>query len=138
MFDKKEWTKKWREKNRDVINEKRRAYRKRRPDIVRAENQRRKKKIKKWFDEHAEWKKAYDRERRNRIRFGGNYDLVLERDNRRCVFCGTGEKLMVHHKDENGRGKENPNNDIENLVTVCASCHPRLHVHWTKKKKVQI
>jgi len=57
---------------------------------------------------------------RNRIR-------VLERDHRRCVLCGETEKrLCVHHIVEWEPGQENPH-ALDNLETLCISCHLRLH-----------
>jgi predicted HNH restriction endonuclease len=44
-------------------------------------------------------------------------------------MCGSKEKLVVHHKDKNGRNKakKEKNNKAKNLVTVCRSCHINLH-----------
>lgn len=39
-----------------------------------------------------------------------------------CERCGNNENLMVHHKDFNKR-----NNSLENLMTVCRSCHTTIH-----------
>lgn len=60
---------------------------------------------------------------RNKRRFSGNRDKVLERDGHKCVVC---KKVSnsIHHLD--GRGYQNsdtPNNDMNNLVTVCRHCH---------------
>ena len=64
------------------------------------------------------------KDRANQARFDGNYYKVLERDNYTCQHCGaTDRKLEVHHKDGNGRGKEKPNNDLSNLITLCKPCH---------------
>lgn len=40
----------------------------------------------------------------------------------KCECCGTSENLEVHHKD-----KDRENNDPSNLLTVCESCHQRIH-----------
>lgn len=40
----------------------------------------------------------------------------------KCECCGTTENLEVHHKD-----KDRENNDPSNLLTVCESCHQRIH-----------
>jgi len=58
--------------------------------------------------------------------FGGNRKTVLQRDNYKCTLCGTSETLVVHHIDGSGR-KENPNNDLGNLQTLCNPCHSILH-----------
>lgn len=55
---------------------------------------------------------------------------VLERDRHRCVTCGSGKCLVVHHKrrlreflDEAMKKAHEPGN----LETVCEGCHARLH-----------
>lgn len=62
-------------------------------------------------------------------RFGGNRIKALERDNYKCVECGTHELLQVHHKDEMGRNKPKQlqNNNLNNLITLCATCHINKH-----------
>lgn len=62
-------------------------------------------------------------------RFSGNREKALERDNYKCVVCGSKTLLQVHHKDEMGRNKpkEEQNNDLDNLITLCASCHIKKH-----------
>lgn len=42
-----------------------------------------------------------------------------------CEKCGATERLHVHHRDENWR-----NNDPLNLMTLCPSCH--LKLHWAQ------
>ena len=44
-----------------------------------------------------------------------------------CAICGSTEHLQVHHSDKNIR-----NNSPENLVTLCQSCHMKLH--WRLRK----
>ena len=48
-----------------------------------------------------------------------------KRDENCCEFCGEDDKLEVHHLDEN-----RDNNDVDNLVKVCITCHGRLHHGW--------
>ena len=50
--------------------------------------------------------------------------VVLRRDNWKCVYCGN-KATQVHHKRYAKRniGKE----PIKWLVSVCKSCHDRLH-----------
>lgn len=45
----------------------------------------------------------------------------------KCEICGLRDvsKLQIHHKDQNST-----NNDIENLVCLCKSCHTKLHNKW--------
>jgi hypothetical protein len=73
-----------------------------------------------------------EKARHDRRRCGGNWLPALERDDHRCVDCGTTEGLVVHHLD--GRSKcsirnGQPNHSLDNLVTLCASCHTRRHDH---------
>ncbi len=52
--------------------------------------------------------------------------IVLKRDGRRCTICGSTNRLHVHHRrdwDQN----DPSTHELDNLVTVCASCHRRLH-----------
>jgi 5-methylcytosine-specific restriction endonuclease McrA len=62
--------------------------------------------------------------------FSGNRKNVFERDKHKCVKCGSTHYLGVHHKDESGKS-DNPNNDIDNLITLCAACHAREHKKLT-------
>jgi 5-methylcytosine-specific restriction endonuclease McrA len=44
-----------------------------------------------------------------------------------CEFCGTTEQLNLHHVDGDRK-----NEARENLMTLCASCHTKLH--WATGK----
>ena len=54
---------------------------------------------------------------------------LIERDGFKCTLCESPNDLVVHHKDGNGRGKQNPNNDLANLETLCRSCHMKVHFY---------
>lgn len=63
--------------------------------------------------------------------FRKNRELALQRDNYACVHCGLNEIEIwqkykrgpdVHHIDENPL-----NNRVNNLVTLCSSCHQQIH-----------
>ena len=69
----------------------------------------------------------------NKRDFDGNRYKVLERDEYTCQECGSNEQLVVHHKDGSGN-TENTNNLMENLTTLCRSCHPKIHL--ARKMKV--
>jgi len=62
----------------------------------------------------------------NNKRYGGNYYKAFNRDDGKCSICGDISKLYMHHViayDDN-------NDDtlrLENLVTLCPSCHSTLH-----------
>lgn len=50
---------------------------------------------------------------------------VLKRDEFKCRKCGEDKKsLSIHHIDKN---KEN--NDIDNLITFCGTCHRKMENH---------
>ena len=55
-------------------------------------------------------------------------EKVLIRDGYKCVKCGSTERLHVHHKDGSGQSN-NPNNDMDNLETLCMSCHLMEHIN---------
>lgn len=65
--------------------------------------------------------------KRSAYRFGGLREAVLERDGHRCQDCGTDGKgrrrwIVIHHKDGDSK-----HNVMENLITLCRSCHPLHH-----------
>lgn len=53
-------------------------------------------------------------------------EKALERDEHKCVLCGSDQNLNVHHVFPRKLHKE-LREDIENLVCVCAKCHFRIH-----------
>lgn len=68
--------------------------------------------------------------------------IVYDRANRKCEECGRDSNLVIHHRDHKGilmrRLKIGEmNNDIDNLVVLCSSCHGRLHAkeRWAQIKK---
>lgn len=56
---------------------------------------------------------------RNRLR-------ALERDGHRCVRCGSARRLHVHHRKPWNDRQKHPH-ALDNLETLCASCHRRSH-----------
>lgn len=56
-------------------------------------------------------------------------------DGGKCYFCGTQEALAVHHLHYDNIGREDVEND---LVTVCRSCHRKLHSLVSKMPSVNI
>jgi len=52
-------------------------------------------------------------------RYGGNGLKVLERDDYKCIKCGSHNNICIHHKN----GLSNKLNDLE---VLCRSCHSRL------------
>ena len=62
----------------------------------------------------------------NNKRYGGYYYTALQRDKHTCRICGSEDTIVMHHivpydanNDETVR--------LENLVSLCASCHGKLH-----------
>ena len=53
----------------------------------------------------------------------------LTRDAYTCQICGATHPLDVHHKDNGGVhiNGDKTNNSLSNLITLCRSCHFRLH-----------
>lgn len=49
-----------------------------------------------------------------------NRRLALERDAGRCRHCGTNKKIEVHHMNP---FKKSKNNELDNLICLCNSCH---------------
>jgi 5-methylcytosine-specific restriction endonuclease McrA len=69
---------------------------------------------------------------RAKIRNGYRYDFkqirpqILDRDDGKCVVCGSAENVHVHHWDNSG-GTLQVNNDPANLATMCGVCHYAIH-----------
>ncbi len=82
--------------------------------------------IKRCREKHKDTYNKNNQEKQEHKYFGGNKKHVLERDGYKCTKCGKTKSLIIHHIDESGMtGK--PNNDIDNLETLCRSCHARVH-----------
>jgi ribosomal protein S27AE len=76
-------------------------------------------------------------------------DEILERDNNRCVKCGSPKRPHVHHIDKRD-GRVNttdpPNHSANNLITLCPKCHEGVHQnhilaiksHWPISKSVTL
>jgi len=64
-------------------------------------------------------------------RYGGNYIKTMKRDGFKCTKCGTTKRLQVHHIDKTGMktvgSYKYSNNNLSNLLTLCHSCHLKLH-----------
>ena len=68
----------------------------------------------------------------NFYRFGGLREVIIQRDGEKCVDCGQtrqehkeefGRDITVNHIDKQGRYSDKPNNDPNNLETLCLRCH---------------
>ena len=49
---------------------------------------------------------------------------ILRRDGWRCQSCGTMSNLEIHHREFRSHSGEDSE---ENLITLCATCHARVH-----------
>lgn len=56
---------------------------------------------------------------------------IINRDNGRCIFCGSSEDLVVHHRQyhvtEEGKKYVPWSYDDKYLITVCKKCHQAGH-----------
>lgn len=70
----------------------------------------------------------------DRNEFGGNREAAILRDKEKCVKCGItrsqhrityGKDITVDHIDGKGKlvSKEDKNNELSNLQTLCSKCH---------------
>lgn len=57
---------------------------------------------------------------------------ILDRDCRKCRVCKSSRKLIIHHIDKNKY-----NNLKSNLITLCRSCHMKVH-HKTLELSVYV
>jgi len=54
-----------------------------------------------------------------------------------CELCGAKYNLVFHHKDgSRALGKDYINDNEENLMLLCQSCHTKLHINMAKKEKL--
>ena len=81
---------------------------------------------------------------RNKDRFGGMREVVLERDEYKCVLCGMtndehikkwGREITVDHIDGSGRNSNTKNNNLDNLRTLCLVCHGKYDIGRYLSKK---
>lgn len=101
-------------------------------------NEQKKQRAATWYQSNKDLKRT----ERDRIRFAGNREMVIQRDNERCANCGISRSahylkyntdLTVDHIDGNGRNSVNQNNSPKNLKTLCYSCKGKKDV--TRRKK---
>jgi len=77
--------------------------------------------------------------------YGGNKSKAFIRDNFTCQVCGKNKnevQIVIHHIDNNGKQRKGKflkakeqNNSLGNLITLCHSCHCKIHhIHREYKK----
>lgn len=147
-----EYMKKWRARNKDKRKiHNRRYYESHKKQISMREKEKYKRnrekiinRVKKYYRKNPEKVKAKEKKYKERIRYSGNKEIVLQRDNYACRLCGItnqdhfikyGRGLEIHHIDGNGimKDQNKKNNNINNLITLCCSCHPK--IEWGRKIK---
>ena len=67
--------------------------------------------------ESSQWKGGISQDYYRRIAFENLPNI--------CEICNSKNQLRVHHKDRNRQ-----NNDLDNLMIVCKSCHNKIHEKW--------
>ena len=80
------------------------------------------------FSCYGEWQKSHQKETRDDLREWKRQRLLaLERDGFHCQDCGQDQKrLIVHHIQERTQGQKD-NHALDNMVTLCDSCHRKRH-----------
>ena len=68
--------------------------------------------------------------------FGGLREAVLKRDDYKCQMCRQTPQgfrpVIVHHLDH-----DCTHNTMENLATLCRSCHPVAHGPWSQERRLE-
>ena len=105
--------------NKDNKRQQAKEWRLNNPERVKENNRLKKEK-------NPELYKQIEQRSHDKSRFSGNKSIALERDGYKCTRCGATENLAMHHKDGSGQ-TDNPNNDLDNLETLCSSCHTLHH-----------
>lgn len=128
----------WKRNNRDKCNASQKEWIKNNPEKY-LEMQR------KTYHKHIEKRRKYSRELRKRLRKERGYDgedirrngeMAKQLQGKKCELCESINNLCIHHKDNNGRNALNkklrPNNNPDNLIVLCQSCHGKLHYSLRK------
>jgi len=75
--------------------------------------------------------------------YSSNKEKAFERDNFKCVICGSVNNIEIHHLDGNGASKEGKmlkvkeqNNHLDNLLTLCIKCHRKVDKWKAGAKKI--
>jgi hypothetical protein len=120
----KEYYKKWVSNNKDKVKKIKDRYVENHPD-------RRKDSWTKYNNEHKEKKAKSNSRWYDSHYFSGRRKLLLEVQPF-CARCGSNKRLFVHHRDGQGTTSEFQNNEWENLIVLCPSCHTTVHMNKEK------
>jgi len=96
-----------------------RDYRSRTPEKQQIYRENHKPYLLKYRQKNREYLNQQSLENHNQRKFGGLKPEVLKRDNYQCALCDSTENLVIHHI--------NPENILDNLQTLCRSCHFKEH-----------
>lgn len=80
---------------------------------------------------YARWLEMHRLCNTTHFKYGGNRIVALRRDNFTCQACGFSAQMGMHIHHIDGKGSllppEEQNNELSNLITLCVSCHCRVH-----------
>jgi len=68
-------------------------------------------------EKSSQWKGGISQDYYRRIAFENLPNI--------CEVCGSLNQLRVHHKNQDRK-----DNDLNNLIIVCKSCHNKIHEKW--------
>lgn len=82
-------------------------------------------------ENHWNWQggKSLQNDRRDSVEYKNWRLKVYERDNYKCVQCGSKEKLNAHHI-KSWKNYPNLRYDINNGITLCEKCHIKYHQQY--------
>ncbi len=80
-----------------------------------------------------------DQKSKDKKYFDGMRNIVFDKYGHTCAVCSMSDeqsilkwksKLSIHHVDGNGRmkSKDQKNNELDNLILLCKSCHGRVEL----------
>lgn len=75
-----------------------------------------------------------DNRDRNSPRYRAWRESVFKRDRYKCVVCGSNTNIEAHHIEHWAKSKEK-RYDVDNGVTLCRSCHYKVHGKKARMKK---
>jgi hypothetical protein len=84
-------------------------------------------------EDNPAWQGGQERHRFYGPNWEEQREAALERDDYECVMCAAGDDLNVHHKvplrnfDRDRDGWWRRANELDNLLTLCRSCHSEVH-----------
>jgi 5-methylcytosine-specific restriction endonuclease McrA len=123
------YQKEWRKKNSDKIKEYLKRQRENHPEYKGRYKGRYKRRYKNIEKEKCD---KYGIGLGTLRRYGLKIGLaVYDKFKRKCIECGEINDLTIHHLDGSGRNNENKglpvNNELNNLILICRSCHGSIH-----------